>query len=152
MKWEKLVVNFDRRMASWMEYYGHRLLRYSLAIIFIWFGLLKPLGMSPAADLVANTVYWLPPDVFLPILGCWEVAIGVGLLFRPLVRMALFLLFLQLPGTALPLLLLPDVCFSKFPIGLTLEGQYIIKNLTIISAAIVIGGTARRHSSDQRLL
>jgi len=135
-----------------MEYYGHRLLRYSLAIIFIWFGLLKPLGMSPAAELVANTVYWLPPDVFLPILGWWEVAIGVGLLFRPLVRMALFLLFLQLPGTALPLLLLPNVCFSKFPIGLTLEGQYIIKNLTIISAAIVIGGTVRRHSSKQRLL
>ncbi len=152
MKWAKLVVNFDRRMASWMEYYGHRLLRYSLAIIFIWFGLLKPLGMSPAADLVANTVYWLPPDVFLPILGWWEVAIGVGLLFRPLVRMALFLLFLQMPGTALPLLLLPDVCFSKFPIGLTLEGQYIIKNLTIISAAILIGGTVRRHASDQRLL
>ncbi len=135
-----------------MEYYGHRLLRYSLAIIFIWFGLLKPLGMSPAADLVANTVYWLPPDVFLPILGWWEVAIGVGLLFRPLIRMALFLLFLHLPGTALPLLLLPDVCFSKFPIGLTLEGQYIIKNLLIISAAIVIGGTVRRHSSKQRLL
>ncbi len=152
MKWTNLIVNFDRRMASWMEYYGHRLLRYSLAIIFIWFGLLKPLGMSPAATLVANTVYWLPPDVFLPILGWWEVAIGVGLLFRPLIRMALFLLFLQLPGTALPLLLLPDVCFSKFPIGLTLEGQYIIKNLTIISAAIVIGGTVRRQSSDQRLL
>ena len=152
MNWTSFVVNFDRRMASWMGYYGHRLLRYSLAIIFIWFGLLKPLGMSPAADLVANTVYWLPPDVFLPILGWWEVAIGVGLLFRPLVRMALFLLFLQMPGTALPLLLLPDVCFSNFPIGLTLEGQYIIKNLTIISAAIVIGGTVRRHSSKQRLL
>ncbi len=152
MKWTNFVVNFDRRMASWMGYYGHRLLRYSLAIIFIWFGLLKPLGMSPAADLVANTVYWLPPDVFVPILGWWEVAIGVGLLFRPLVRMALFLLFLQLPGTALPLLLLPDVCFSKFPIGLTLEGQYIIKNLTIISAAILIGGTVRLRSSDQQLL
>ncbi len=135
-----------------MGYYGHRLLRYSLAIIFIWFGLLKPLGMSPAADLVANTVYWFPPDVFVPILGWWEVAIGVGLLFRPLIRMALLLLFLQMPGTVLPLLLLPDVCFSKFPIGLTLEGQYIIKNLPIISAAIVIGGTVRRQSSDQRLL
>ncbi len=152
MKWTNFVIKFDQRMTSWMGYYGHRLLRYSLAIIFIWFGLLKPLGMSPAAELVANTVYWLPPEVFLPILGWWEAAIGVGLLFRPLVRMALFLLFLQLPGTALPLLLLPDVCFSKFPIGLTLEGQYIIKNLTIISAAIVIGGTVRRHSSDKRLL
>ncbi len=152
MKWTNLVVNFDRRMASWMGYYGHRLLRYSLAIIFIWVGLLKSFGMSLAADLVASTVYWFPPDVFVPILGWWEVVIGVGLLYRPLVRVALFLLFLQMPGTALPLLLLPDVCFSEFPIGLTLEGQYIIKNLTIISAAILIGGTVRRHSSDQRLL
>ena len=151
MKWKRLG-NFDRRVASWMGYYGHRLLRYSLAVVFIWFGLLKPLGMSPAANLVARTVYWFPPDIFIPILGWWEVAIGVCLLFRPLVRLALFLLFLQMPGTALPLVLLPDVCFSHFPYGLTLEGQYIIKNLTIISAAIVIGGTVRRDSGPERLL
>ena len=152
MKWADWVLNFDRRLAGWMSHFGHRLLRYSLAIVFIWFGLLKPLGISPAAELVARTVYWFPPDIFVPILGWWEVAIGVGLLYRPLVRMALFLLFLQMPGTALPLVLLPDVCFSKFPLGLTLEGQYIIKNLTIISAAIVIGGTVRRHSNDRQLL
>lgn len=146
------IATFDRRVASWMAYYGHRLLRYSLAFIFIWFGLLKPLGMSPAADLVAHTVYWFPPEVFVPILGWWEVAIGVGLLFRPLVRVALLLLFLQMPGTALPLVLLPAVCFSEFPFGLTLEGQYIIKNLTLISAAIVIGGTVRGRSSPRELL
>ncbi len=120
--------------------------------VFIWFGLLKLLGLSPAADLAAHTVYWFPPRVFVPVLGWWEVTIGVCLLFRPLVRLALLLLFLQMPGTALPLVLLPGVCFSQFPLGLTLEGQYIIKNLTIISAAIVIGGTVRRHSNDQRLL
>jgi len=142
----------DRLVAEWMERYGHRLLRYSLAVVFIWFGLLKPLGLSPAAELVANTVYWFPPDVFIPILGWWEVAIGVGLLFRPLIRVALLLLFLQMPGTALPLVLLPDVCFSRFPFGLTLEGQYIIKNLTLISAAIVIGGTVRRRRGDRRLV
>ncbi len=152
MSWADLVIRFDRRTASWMGYYGHRLLRYSLAIIFIWFGLLKPIGLSPAAELVANTVYWLPPEVVVPVLGWWEVAIGVGLFFRPLLRLALFLLFLQMPGTALPLVLLPDVCFSSFPLGLTLEGQYIIKNLTIISAAIVIGGTVRHQSNDHRLL
>ena len=152
MKWADFVTNLDRLIASWMGYYGHRLLRYSLAIIFIWFGLLKPLGMSPAAGLVAHTVYWFSPETFVPLLGWWEVVIGVCLLFRPLIRLALFLLFLQMPGTALPLLLLPGVCFSEFPFGLTLEGQYIIKNLTIISAAIVIAGTVRHHSSDQHLL
>ena len=74
----------------------------------------------------------------------WEsAAIGLGLLFRPLIRFALLLLFLQMPGTMLPLILLPDVCFTHFPFGLTLEGQYIIKNLILISAAIVIGGGVR---------
>lgn len=52
-------------------------------------------------------------------------------------RLTLLLLFLQMPGTALPLLLLPDVCFTVFPFGLTLEGQYIIKNLVLITAGIV---------------
>lgn len=152
MTWVELITIFDRRIASWMDYYGHRLLRYSLAIIFIWFGLLKPLGVSPAADLVANTVYWFSPETFIPVLGWWEVAIGVCMLFRSLNRLALLLLFIQMPGTALPLLLLPDVCFSIFPYGLTLEGQYIIKNLTIISAAIVIGGTVGHYSNDHHLL
>ena len=152
MKWTDRVSSYDRYIASWMSYYGHRLLRYSLAIIFLWFGLLKAFGMSPAAELVAHTVYWFPPDVFVPILGLWEAAIGVGLLFRPLVRVALFLLFIQMPGTALPLVLLPDVCFSSFPLGLTLEGQYIIKNLAVISAAIVIGGSVRHRAGNHQLL
>jgi len=146
---------FDRidvPIANWMDRYGRLLLRYSLAVVFIWFGALKPLGMSPANELVARTVYWFPPDVFLPILGWWEVAIGVGLLFRPLLRVALLLLFLQMPGTVLPLLLLPEVCFTQFPFGLTLEGQYIIKNLTLISAALVVGGTVRKApTQDSRL-
>ncbi len=135
--------NIDRRIAGWMQRHGHRLLRYTLGVIFIWFGILKPLGMSPAAELIANTVYWINPDVFVPILGWWEVVIGVCLLFRPLVRVAILLLFLQMPGTFLPLVLRPDVCFTHVPLGLTLEGQYIIKNLVLISAAIVVGGTVR---------
>jgi uncharacterized membrane protein YkgB len=142
----------DQRIASWMEKYGVRILRIALAAIFIWFGLLKPLGLSPAADLVKNTVYWLPPEVFLPILGWWEVLIGVFLLYRPTIRASLFLLFLQMPGTMLPLVLLPEVCFTKTPFSLTLEGQYIIKNLVLIGSAIVVGGTVRRKSSSTKRL
>jgi len=129
MKWKVIFDIFDRRIASLMDYYGHRLLRISLAVIFIWFGLLKPLGMSPAAKLVTITVYWFSPDVFVPMLGWWEMAIGVCLLFRRTIRLALLLVFLQMPGTALPLILLPNVCFTHIPFGLTLEGQYIIRIL-----------------------
>ena len=62
---------------------------------------------------------------------------------KPLIRVSIFLLFIQMPGTFLPLILLPEVCFSNFPFGLTLEGQYIVKNLIIISAALVVGSTVR---------
>lgn len=114
-------------------------LRYSLAIIFIWFGALKPLGNSPANDLIAKTVYWFNPDVFIPILGVWEILIGICLIYTPLIRLGLFLLALQMPGTFLPLVLRPEICFVNFPFDLTLEGQYIIKNLVLIGAALVVG-------------
>ncbi len=133
----------DLRITGWMAKWGPWALRVSLAVIFIWFGVLKPLGMSPAQSLVERTVYWVDPAVFVPLLGWWEVAIGVCMLVRPLIRVAILLLFLQMPGTALPLMLLPDVCFVDFPFGLTLEGQYIVKNLVLISAALVIGGGVR---------
>lgn len=136
----------DRRIAAWMARHGVRLLRYSIAVVFIWFGALKPLGVSPAADLVARTVYVVDPSWFVPLLGWWEVAIGVCMLWRPLIRASIALLALQMPGTFLPLVLLPDVCFTRVPWAPTLEGQYIIKNLVLISAALVIGATVRRRS------
>lgn len=146
------IKEIDRHIAFYMEKYGTRVLRYALAVTFIWFGALKPLGLSPAAGLVERTVYWFEPSVFVPILGWWEVLIGLFLVFRPTIRASLFLLFLQMPGTMLPLVLLPDVCFTQFPLGLTLEGQYIIKNLVLIGAAIVLGGTVRTASDSERKL
>jgi uncharacterized membrane protein YkgB len=138
----------DRQIAGWMRRHGTMLLRISLGVIFIWFGALKFFdGLSPAESLVRRTVYWFDPDAFVPILGVWEVLIGAGLLYRPLIRGAIFLLFLQMPGTMLPLVLLPEVCFTAAPFGLTLEGQYIIKNLVLISAALVVGGTVRSTRS-----
>jgi uncharacterized membrane protein YkgB len=144
--------SIDLKITQWMEKYGLFLLRISLAVIFIWFGILKPFGMSPAAGLVERTVYWIDPSVFIPILGWWEVLIGVFMLFRPMIRASIFLLFLQMPGTMLPLVLLPDVCFTSVPFGLTLEGQYIIKNLVLISAGIVIGSTVRQKSQAGKKL
>jgi uncharacterized membrane protein YkgB len=152
---DSIKARFDRLdqwIASVMSRYGVRLLRYSLGVIFIWFGALKPFGLSPAQELVSNTVYFVDPEWFVPVLGWWEVLIGVGLLVRPLIRPAIALLFLQMPGTFLPLVLLPEVCFTEFPLGLTLEGQYIIKNLILISAGLVVGGTVRERSGNRKYL
>ncbi|MBA3003581.1 MAG: hypothetical protein FP813_06990 [Desulfurivibrio sp.] len=137
---------FDRadiRISEGMDKYCQPLMRYSIAFIFIWFGVLKPLGMSPEAELIKRTVYWVSPQIFLPVLGWWEVTIGLCLLYRPLIRIALLLLLLQLPGTMLPLILLPEICFTHPPFGLSLEGQYIVKNIFLVSAAFMIGGKVR---------
>jgi uncharacterized membrane protein YphA (DoxX/SURF4 family) len=115
-------------------------LRLSLGVVFIWFGALKPFGDSPANDVIVKTIYWFDPDIFIPILGFWEVLIGICLLYTPLIRFGLFLLAVQMPGTFLPLILRPEICFLNFPFELTLEGQYIIKNVVLIGAAMVVGG------------
>ncbi|MHB1379148.1 MAG: hypothetical protein ACYCX0_05920 [Desulfurivibrionaceae bacterium] len=133
----------DIRISEGMDRYCQPLMRYSIALIFIWFGLLKPLGMSPEEELIKRTVYWVSPQVFLPVLGWWEVGVGLCLLYRPLIRIALLLLLLQLPGTMLPLILLPEICFTHPPFGLSLEGQYIVKNIFLVSAAFMIGGKVR---------
>ena len=140
------IAQLDHKISTWMDKYCQVLMRVSLALIFIWFGLLKPLGMSPEEELIKRTVYFFPPDIVLNILGCWEVAIGIGLLYKPLLRVALFLLLIELPGTFLPLIILPDICFHSFPFGLSLEGQYIIKNLFLIGAAFVIGSKVSEHT------
>lgn len=135
--------DLDLIIVAKMNKFGLPVLRYSLAIIFIWFGLLKPFGLSPAQELVEHTVYWADPKIFVPILGWWEVLIGIGFLFKRFIRFSIFLLLLQLPGTFMPLVVLPEVCFTHFPFGLTMEGQYIIKNLLILGAALVVGGSLK---------
>jgi uncharacterized membrane protein YkgB len=141
----------DRLISRGLRWWGMSVLQLSLGIVFFWFGALKLVDMSPAADLVRNTVYWWDPDLFLPVLGVWEMVIGVCLLIRPLVRVAIPLLLVQMPGTMLPLVLLPEVCFTQFPFGLTLEGQYIVKNLVLVAAALVVGGSLRdRRFQNER--
>lgn len=143
-RWEARFDRIDRAITRWMAQYGLTILRVGLGIIFFWFGALKLVpGLSPAEELVYNTTYFVDPDWFYPVLALWEMAIGVGLIFGVFMRFTLLLLFLQMPGTALPLVVLPEAVWTAFPYGLTLEGQYIIKNLALIGAGIVLGGTVR---------
>ncbi len=154
MTTQKLNSSFDRldtRIVAWMARYGLPIMRVGLGIVFFWFGVLKLFpGLSPAEELVRNTVYFVDPDLFLPVLAVWEALIGLGLITGRFMRTTLLLLFLQMPGTALPLVLLPDVVWTTFPYGLTLEGQYIIKNLVLIGAALVLGGTVRGGRLDPK--
>ena len=137
-------------MIRFMAGYGSRILRVCLGIVFVWFGSLKVIGRSPVAELVAHTVYWVPSELFVPFLGVWEIAVGVGLLFAVALRLILFLFWLQMAGTFLVLVLKPDIAFQQGnPFLLTTEGEFVIKNLVLIAAGVVIGGTVRRQEESR---
>lgn len=139
----------DVRVTNWMARYGILIMRLGLGLVFLWFGVLKFFpGLSPAEDLATRTISTLTfglvgPSLSLPVLAAWETAIGVGLLTGKFMRVTLLLLFLQMIGTAMPLVLFPSEVFAQFPISPTLEGQYIIKNVVLIGAGLVLGATVR---------
>lgn len=139
----------DISLTQWMAAHGLKLLRISIGIVFFWFGILKFFdGYSPAEGIAVQTIDvltfgLLSKQVILYGLASWEVLIGAGLLFNIFLRETLLLLYLQMLGTFSPVFLFPDQVFAIFPFGLTLEGQYIFKNLVIVSAGIVLGATVR---------
>ena len=139
----------DSAITVWMARYGLMLLRVSLGIVFLWFGVLKFFpSASPAEELASRTVSVLtgkliPVAVSLPLLAGWESVIGLGLLIDRGLRVILLLLYVQMLGTLTPMVLFPHDVFLRIPYVPTLEGQYIIKNLVLISAGIVVGATVR---------
>jgi uncharacterized membrane protein YkgB len=139
----------DKAITNWMARYGVTFLRLSIGVVFFWFGVLKYFpGLSPAEALASRTIH----DVSFGLIGfeaarymiaTLECVIGLGLIAGVWMRAVLLLLFIQMAGTFTPMFLYPQEVFRVFPYAPTLEGQYIIKNLVIISAAFVIGATVR---------
>lgn len=150
----QLFDQVDRRITDFMARYGTPALRVALGINFFWFGILKYFpDLSPAQDLATRTISaltfgTLEPSVSILILATWEVLIGIGLLGGVFLRATLLLLFLQMLGTLTPLVLFPADTWVQFPYAPTLEGQYIIKNLVLISGGLVIGSTVRDRRTE----
>ncbi|MCS7248205.1 MAG: DoxX family membrane protein [Anaerolineales bacterium] len=144
-----LFDRIDRRLTQWMAKNGILLLRLSVGVVFLWFGLLKFFpGLSPAESLASKTIVTLsfgllPARTAVLILAVWESLIGLGLIGGLFLRATLLLLWLQMLGTITPLFLFPNECFTIVPFVPTLEGQYILKNMVLVSAGIVIGATVR---------
>jgi uncharacterized membrane protein YkgB len=139
----------DAAVTDWMAAHGIQLLRVSLGIVFLWFGVLKFFpGLSPATTLAGRTIEALTGGAVgagagVMILAAWETLIGIGLLAGIAMRATLALLFVQMLGTLMPIVFFPAEVFTRAPYAPTLEGQYIIKNLVLIAAGIVIGATVR---------
>ena len=139
----------DTRIIAWMARYGITLMRVALGIVFLWFDALKFFpGLSVSDDLAVRTISvlslgYVSPSVSLPVLAAWECVIGLGLVFGKFLRLTLLLLLLQMTGTFLPLVFFPAETWTHIPYEPTLEGQYIIKNLILLGAGIVVGATVR---------
>jgi uncharacterized membrane protein YphA (DoxX/SURF4 family) len=131
------------------------LLRISIGIIYIWFGALKFFpNLSPADQLAKDTIYLItfgviPNDVSIILLALWEVLLGAILIINFLKRTAFYILLLHMVCTFVPLFFFTQISFTASPYGLTLVGQYIIKNLIIICAALVLNAHARGQITIQ---
>lgn len=134
--------SFDARLVHWCQKNSVWFCRFSLFLIYFWFGILKVTGDSPATPLVQNlfekTIPFMSFSLFLMLFGIFEIVIGVLFLIKGVERIALLLLFLHLITTVMPLVLLPAATWAGILIP-TLEGQYIIKNILIIACAFVVG-------------
>ncbi|MGH2578663.1 MAG: hypothetical protein ACRDG9_13085, partial [Actinomycetota bacterium] len=118
---------------------GLPLLRASIAIVFVWFGMLKVVGASAVGGLVARTVPFVETSWFVPALGVLEVAIGLAFASGRFLRVVLPVFALQMAGTFLVLVLLPDIAFDQDnPLVLSIVGEFVIKNLVLLSAGIVV--------------
>jgi putative oxidoreductase len=119
---------------------GVTALRVSLGMVFVWFGFLMVFDVSPVSELVARTVYWFDPDMVVPALGAFEIAVGTLMLTGKWLRTALALFAAQMLGTFMVFLVLPEVAFRNGnPILLTVEGEFVVKNLVLLAAGMVVG-------------
>jgi uncharacterized membrane protein YkgB len=139
----------DRRLTRWMADHGVFFLRVSIGVVFLWFGVLKFVpGLSPADRIATDTTAILTGglitgDLARVMLAGLETIIGVGMISGRSMRLVLLLLFGQMAGTITPLVLFPELTWKTPPLVPTLEGQYILKNLVLVAAGMVIGATVR---------
>lgn len=138
-----LSPRLDKRLVQFASANSIGFMRISLAIIFLWFGLLKLVHPASEFGMVIGTTYWFPlaPKFLVPLLGISEILLGVAVLFAVgvLLRLALLFLLLHLLATFVVLFLMPDLAFHNGnPLLLTSSGEYVIKNLVLLAAVVVV--------------
>jgi len=139
----------DQGVVALLRRHGHRAHRLSVGGIFVWFGLLKPLGHETTTSVLAHTIYWGDPAVMVLVLGWWEVAIGVCILVHRWLRVAVALLLLRVPGILLAFAIEPELLFFEVPFAPTPEGQYLIKDLALFVAALAMASFLRPPPSPE---
>ena len=135
-----------KNLTSQLTQFSQRnyLITAGLGLVYFWFGILKFFtGLSPAEALAGSTIErmtlgLIEPEWGLPLLAIWECAIGLLLLFGICRKCALMAAMVHIILTFTPLFLFPDLCFTDVPFGLTLIGQYIIKNVVFFGVMLAL--------------
>ena len=136
-----LVFRFDELLLNSLRRWSITALRLALGSVFLWFGALKIFGRSPVASLIQETYSFMPISMFVLVLGVWEMVIGTGIILKRALRCVLILLGVHLIGTFTSIWFNPRVFFVQgVPFCLTVDGEFVIKNLVLITAALVIAG------------
>lgn len=135
------IKNLDKQLINQFDKYSHWIHRISLGFFIAWIGLLKLVGYKTNTALIAHSIYWGDPETMVQVLGFWELIIGLCFIIKPLIRIAIFLLVLRLPGIILAFILKNETCFYHFPLAPTIEGQYLIKDFIMFFAALAIASS-----------
>jgi uncharacterized membrane protein YkgB len=137
----RLISNLDELLVASLRRWSIPALRLSLSLVYIWFGTLKIFGVSPVVGIIQQTYTFLPIHLFVLILGGWEVLIGICLILKRALRSALILMCIHLTGTFLSMYFAPGHFFlQRIPFLLTADGEFVMKNIVLVAAGLVIGG------------
>ena len=99
--------------------------------------------MSPAEGLAGRTIELITfdlisGDVARTLLAAFEVVIGIGLIIGFKQKLIIKVALCHMVCTFIPLFAFPEVSFAQAPFAFTIVGQYIMKNLIIIVALIIL--------------
>jgi len=137
------------KVNTWLTQNAMNLLRISIGVIYVWFGALKFFpNLSPADQLAKDTIWLItfgliPNNVSIILLALWETLLGAVLIIGIWRRAVFYILLVHMICTFVPLFFFTDISFTDSPYAFTLVGQYIMKNLIIICAALVLNAHAR---------
>ncbi len=138
----------NKKINNWINHHALNLLRISIGIIYVWFGALKFFPkLSPADQLAKDTIDLITFGLFssttsILLLAIWETVLGVFLLAGIWRQYVFFMLLLHMVCTFIPLFFFVDLSLTTSPYAFTLVGQYIMKNIIIICAALVLNAHA----------
>ena len=126
---------------DWLAKHSPTIARWSLFLVYFWFGILKVFNLSPAEELVTalqhQTIPFIPSDFFLVAFGFFECLIGVLFLVKGAEKIVFPLFIIHIITTTLPLFLLPSFTWQYWLVP-PLTGQYIIKNIVLVAVAIYV--------------